>query len=219
MPLVVMEDHSGPGMDERASGRLAAIQNSVRTALFEFRTPASSVYSRSPNVQQTPIQSPQDRVKPPMVRQLFGLVPRNGDTPVLRHMPTFHRPFGPRAESITYSPATAPSEWGNGPAQPSPSAQTEFRHPADTVPIIGDEHDVEAALPPRPKKHKRKHKSKSKNKNRSAWTRKRKTQAGSRTCAALFQGETRFNALSTAISGIFLVSILAICKPAISLSR
>jgi hypothetical protein len=206
MPLVVMEDLSGSGLDHRAQGRLAAMQYNVRSALREIGTPSSSIYSRSPNVQQSPPQPTEGGAKPPMVRQLFGLVPRTGTTPVLRHMPNFHLPFGVRAEAMTYSPATQPSEWGQAPAQPSPIAQSSFRHPADTVPIISNEADLEAGLPPRPKKSRRKHK------RRAAWTRKRKTQSGSRTCAALFQGETRAKAISTVISGVFLVTILTICK-------
>jgi hypothetical protein len=205
MPLVVMEDRSGSGLDRRAQGRLAAMQNNVRTALQEIGTPSSSIYSRSPNVQQSPLQPTQDGIKPPR-RQLFGLVPRTGNTPILRHMPNFHLPFGTRAESVTYSPATQPTEWERSPAPPSPVAQPAFRHPADTVPILNNEEDLEASLPPRPKKPRRRHRK------QGSWTRKRKTQSGSRTLAALFQGETRVKAISTVVSGLFLISILAICE-------
>ena len=209
MPLVVMEDRSGSGLDRRAQGRpAAAIQDNVRTALLDIGTPSSSIYSRSPNVRPSPPLPTSDTTKPPLVRSLFGLVPRTGNTPILRHMPNFHNPFGARGESNIYSPATQPSEWGHQPVQPSPIAQPAFRHPADVAPVIDNEPDLEVALPPRPKKHRRKHKKRS----NGAWTRNRKTQAGSRTCAALFQGETRTKAIATVISGSFLITVLTMCK-------
>ena len=49
-------------------------------------------------------------------------------------------------------------------------------------------------------------------KPRGKWTRKRKTQAGSRTIAALFQGETRSKAIGTVIAGIILTVLLTMCK-------
>jgi hypothetical protein len=216
MPLVVMEDRSGSGLDGRAQGRLAAIQDNVRAALLDIGTPSSSVYSRSPNVQQSPEVRPSPPLpttpgttKPPMVRSLFGLVPRAGNTPELRHMPTFPSPFRRRRETTGYSPATQPSEWGQPqpPAQPSPIAQPEFRHPADTVPVMNHEPDLEAALPPRPKKHRRKHKRRAD----GAWRRNRKMQAGSRTCSACFQGPTRTKAIATVVSGTFLITVLTMC--------
>lgn len=207
MPFVVMEDRSGSGLDRRVQERLGAMQSNVRTALREVGTPSSSVYSRSPNVQPSPPLPMSDATKPPMVRSLFGLVPRTGSTPLLRHMPNFHNPFGARGESNVYSPATQPSEWGQAPVQPSPVAQPDFRHPADTVPVLNNEPDLEAGLPPRRKKPRRKPR-----RAQGAWTRKRKTQGGSRTCAALFQGETRTKAIVTVISGAFLVTVLTMCK-------
>ncbi len=204
MPLV-MEDRSGLGLDRRAQGRPATMQNNVRNTLQEIGTPSSSIYSGSPNVQESPPQPTQDEAKPP-TRQLFGLVPRTGNSPVLRHMPNFHLLFGTREEPDTYSPATQPTEWERSPAPPSPVAQPAFRHPADTAPILNNEEDLEASLPRRPKKPRRRRRK------QGSWTRKRKTQRGSRTLAALFQGETRVKAISTVISGLFLISILAICE-------
>ncbi|KIW08837.1 uncharacterized protein PV09_00766 [Verruconis gallopava] len=204
MPLVVMEDRSGSGLDTRAQDRLAAMEDSVRRALQEVDPSSSSVYSRSPNVQQSPAQTIQEENKTPKARQLFGLIQRSGSTPVLRHISNFHLPFAARGGSVTYSPATQPTEWARSPVPPSPTAQPTFRHPADTAPIIDSEPDLEGGLPPRPRKHKRKHRK------QGAWTRKRKTQSGSRTCAALFQGENRLQAISTAASGVFLASVLTI---------
>jgi len=211
MPLVVMEDRSSTGTEARRLSRIANIQNNVRTMLLEVGTPGSSLYSRSPNAQQTPNLTnadPNNGPKSPPARGLFGLMPRTGETPFLRQTPSFHLPFNARGNSTLYTPATVPSEWAREPTQPSPTAQSNFRHPADSVPIIQDERDLEAALPPKPKKSRRKHRSR----RHGTWTRKRKTQNGSRTCAALFQGKTRLKFIAVIISAIFLAAVLTICK-------
>lgn len=206
MPLVVMEDRSSMG-EARRPGRLENIQNNVRTMLLEVGTPGSSLYSRSPNAQQTPNPNANGPKSPP-ARGLFGLMPRTGDTPVIGPTPNFHLPLNARGNASIYSPATAPSEWMREPLQPSPTAQTSFRHPADTAPIIDEsERDLEAGSPPRIKKSRRKHRTR----KQGIWTRKRKTQSGSRTCAALLQGKARAKLVAVVISGLFLASVLTIC--------
>ena len=217
MPLVVMEDRSRFGLDGRAQGRIAAVQDNVRAALFNVGSPTSSVYSGSPNVQPSPpLPTSNSTTKSPMMRPLFGLLQRTGNTPILRHMPNFQNPFASREHADVYSPATQPTEWGRSPmpaqlsplpVQPSPIAHSEFRHPADALPITNQPRDLEAALPPRRKRSKRKHR-----RHQGQWTRKRKIQGGSRTCSALFQGPTRTKAIATAVSGSFLVTVLTMCK-------
>lgn len=215
-----MEDRSESGLDRdrQARSRLATMQDTVRSALLDVRTPSSSVYSRTPNMQANPYEwqpspsIPSPATKPPMVRALFGLVPRTGNTPVLRHMPQFSNPFTSReAATAAYSPATQPTEWGRSPAQPSPIAHAEFRHPADVSPILDSGEGLAISIHARRKKHKRKHR-KAPVSLAGSWTRNRKTQAGSRTCSALFQGETRPKAIATMVSGSFLVTVLTMCK-------
>jgi hypothetical protein len=218
MPLVVMENRSGSGLNRQEQSRLGAMQDNVRSALLDVGSPSSSVYSRTPNMHANPYDVqpspsiPSPATKPPMVRSLFGLVPRTGSTPILRHMPQFSNPFASRGEATAaYSPATQPTEWGRSPVQPSPIVYADFRHPADTAPVLEEGEGLAISIHARRKKHRRTHR-KSPASSAGSWTRHRKTQAGSRTCAALFQGETRTKAIATVVSGSFLVTILTMCK-------
>ena len=206
-----MADRSSTGTEGRRLDRLTAIQRNVRSMLFEIGTPSSSLYSTSPNTHQTSAQrtDTNNALKSPSPRALFGLVSRSEETPYLQqNRPSYHLPLDLPGHTIDYSPASHPSEWNREPAQPSPTAQLPFRHPADTAPILDREQDLEAALPPPTRKHKKRRR---KHRRRGAWVVRKGKRKGSATCMPLLQGQTRIKFISCIISGLFLASILTIC--------
>jgi hypothetical protein len=188
--------------------RLTAIQNNVRSMLQEVGTPTpSSMYSGSPNPQVVRNEAP----RTPARRSLFGRIrglSLGGNTPT--DQPNWNQPLNPFGQQLEYSPASEPSQWSRLPDEPERAAHSSFRHPADTVPVMDDDRDLEAAVPVTHHRSKRHKKKRRRQHREGAWTRKR-GQKKSATCFPLLHGHTRVKTMTCIISGLFLASILTIC--------
>jgi hypothetical protein len=192
---------SGP--ENAQHDRLTAIQNNVRSMLREVGPPAgSSIYSGSPN--PGPARNEEPRPSP---RALFGRLRTFGGSSPPTNQANWQLPLNLPGSQLNYSPASQPSEWSRLPDEPEPVAQSSFRHPADHVPVMDGERDLEAALPAtRTKRHKKRKRPR----RNGVWTRPR-GQKKSSTCVPLLHGPTRIKSMTCIISGLFLASVLTIC--------
>jgi hypothetical protein len=198
-----MADNITPASPRNA--RFAGIQNNVRSFLREMPTP-SSLYSRSPNPNY------KDEESPRTIPSFTGFLNRSRtDIPPSANSSASHLPLNPQRTGVTaYSPAPQPSEWGRHPAGPAPAVLSD-RHPA--APALFDHPDIEEQAR---EAHRRKHKKKRRRRHQNVWVRPHRAGTTLRkkqgVCFPLLHGPTRVKALSCIISGLFLTTVLTICK-------
>ncbi len=111
------------------------------------------------------------------------------------------------------------SGWLREPTQPG--LITSDRHPSDPLPEVDTQQDNNRDIERdggslnrsrHTKRHKKRRHHHHHHRYDHMWVRKRDRRRSSRTCSSLLHGQTRIKCITTIISGVFLATILTVCK-------